>query len=146
MFPAVKDVKVTGFALVRHLNAHSGCFDTWRTFADDGPMATQTIVQITDDLDNSPNAESVTFAYGSDTWSLDLSKKNRTQLEKLLKPYMDAGRKVSNRGVRKATASSKPNRAVDLAAIRTWARENGHEVSDRGRIAAPIVEAYEAAR
>jgi len=30
-------------------------------------------------------------------------------------------------------------------AIREWARKNGHEVSDRGRIAAPIMEAFEAA-
>jgi hypothetical protein len=31
------------------------------------------------------------------------------------------------------------------AAIRTWARENGHVVSDRGRIPKTVVEAYRAA-
>ena len=30
-------------------------------------------------------------------------------------------------------------------AIRDWARKNGHAVSDRGRIPASVVEAYEAA-
>ena len=30
-------------------------------------------------------------------------------------------------------------------AIREWARKNGHEVSDRGRIPAAVVEAFEAA-
>jgi hypothetical protein len=30
-------------------------------------------------------------------------------------------------------------------AIRDWARKNGHAVSDRGRIPASVVDAYEAA-
>lgn len=33
----------------------------------------------------------------------------------------------------------------DNVAIRIWARENGHEISERGRIPAAVVEAYEAA-
>jgi hypothetical protein len=35
---------------------------------------------------------------------------------------------------------------MDLQAVRAWAREHGHAVADRGRIAEPIVEAYRAAR
>jgi hypothetical protein len=31
------------------------------------------------------------------------------------------------------------------AAIRAWARQNGHQVSDRGRIAKTVVEAFRAA-
>jgi len=31
------------------------------------------------------------------------------------------------------------------AAIRAWARQNGHDVSDRGRIAKAVVEAFQAA-
>ena len=34
----------------------------------------------------------------------------------------------------------------DPAAIRTWARENGHTVSDRGRLSAVVVAAYRAAQ
>ena len=33
----------------------------------------------------------------------------------------------------------------EMEKIRTWARENGHEVKDRGRIAKDVIEAYEAA-
>lgn len=36
-------------------------------------------------------------------------------------------------------------RAVDPAAIRAWAKENGHKVSERGRIAAEVTLAYLAA-
>lgn len=33
----------------------------------------------------------------------------------------------------------------DIDEIRAWARANGHTVSDRGRIATKIVEAYDVA-
>jgi hypothetical protein len=36
-------------------------------------------------------------------------------------------------------------RRAEAAAIRTWACENGYEVSDRGRIPKTVVEAYRAA-
>jgi hypothetical protein len=35
---------------------------------------------------------------------------------------------------------------VDTAAVRTWARENGYQVSDRGRLSSQLVEAYQAAQ
>jgi hypothetical protein len=31
------------------------------------------------------------------------------------------------------------------AAIRAWARQNGHQVSDRGRISKTVVDAFQAA-
>jgi hypothetical protein len=34
---------------------------------------------------------------------------------------------------------------TDLSEIRTWAKQHGHSVSDRGRIQASILEAYDAA-
>ena len=34
---------------------------------------------------------------------------------------------------------------VSASAVREWARSNGHQVSDRGRVAAELVEAYRAA-
>jgi len=36
-------------------------------------------------------------------------------------------------------------RKSDLAAIRSWANQNGYKVSDRGRVPAAVVEAYDAA-
>jgi nucleoid-associated protein Lsr2 len=34
----------------------------------------------------------------------------------------------------------------DLGAVRAWAKSNGHEVSDRGRISAAVQQAYDAAQ
>jgi hypothetical protein len=48
---------------------------------------------------------------------------------------------------RRATAARSGRRAisVDTAAVRTWARENGYDVKDRGRVPADLVAKYEEA-
>lgn len=104
-------------------------------------MAKKTYTTILDDLDGSEGAETVTFSYEGRSFEVDLSEKNRDKLSKALEPFINAGRSTSSR--RASTASRGPKK--DLDAIRSWARDNGHEVSDRGRIAASVVEAYEAA-
>jgi hypothetical protein len=73
---------------------------------------------------------------------------NAGLLRKSLADYVASGRRSSltrsgsrGRPAKPAFASA----AVDTAAIRSWARENGYAVNDRGRVAAEIVDAYEAA-
>ncbi len=44
-------------------------------------MVKQTIVTVTDDLDGFANAKEVTFSLNGESWSIDLSAKNRTALE-----------------------------------------------------------------
>lgn len=63
---------------------------------------------------------------------------------------MDSARKVSTSrggasGRRPSTGGSATPGRKDTGAIRTWARENGHEVFERGRIPSLVVEAYNAA-
>lgn len=103
---------------------------------------------ITDHLDGSPNAREVSFGLDGKTWLIDLSAKNRAALEKALKPYI-AKATEQRRGATQTKTSRSTSRSKmrpDLAAIRQWAKDNGHEVSDRGRIRVDIVNAYEAAR
>jgi hypothetical protein len=49
-------------------------------------------------------------------------------------------------GARARRRSRRPSEdetpAADLAAVRTWARENGFQVSDRGRVSNAVLEAY----
>jgi hypothetical protein len=114
---------------------------------DDASMA-KTVVT-TDDLDGSPNAETVTFSFDGRSFEIDLSKKSRAALEKALKPYIDAGRAVGSRsGTRSggnARGRGRRSSAVDLAAVRAWAADNGIAVSDRGRISTSVLEQYQAA-
>ena len=110
-------------------------------------MAKQTTVTITDDLDGSANAKEVSFSLDGRSWVIDLSAKNRTALEKALKPYIAKAteqRGGSRRG-KSARSSSRSKSRADLGAVREWARSNGHEVSDRGRVSAEIQKAYDAA-
>ena len=45
---------------------------------------------------------------------------------------------------RRPARTSRGGRA-DLNTVREWASQNGHQVSDRGRVPASILEAYDAA-
>jgi hypothetical protein len=103
----------------------------------------------TDDLDGSPDAETIRFSYNGASYTIDLSKKNRTAFEKAIKPYIDVAEKSSGRragaaGARRTRAGGRRRRssAIDLSVVRAWARENGIDVSDRGRIAQTTIDAY----
>ena len=65
-------------------------------------MAKTTVTSVTDDIDGSANAETLSFGYSGATYEIDLSKKNAAALDKLLKPYIDAARKVSGNNKRSA--------------------------------------------
>jgi hypothetical protein len=115
-------------------------------------MARKVQVILSDDLDDSISAdETVTFALDGTTYEIDLSENNASEMRDVLGKYVSAARKVSSRGNRasgggrsKATGGGRMDRE-QAGAIRDWARKNGHEVSDRGRIPASVVEAFEAA-
>lgn len=115
-------------------------------------MARQTTVTVTDDLDGSANAKEVTFGWDGTWWTIDLSAKNRASLEKALRPYLAKATKQTGQGggkkARRTGASTKPRSSTsraDLGDVRAWARSNGHQVSDRGRVSAAIQKAYDAA-
>jgi hypothetical protein len=118
-------------------------------------MAQQTTVRFIDDLDGSDAVGTVTFSLENRAYEIDLSDDNTDKLHEALAPFIEHGRQVSGRGGgrgrrRAQTQSSeekKPARSnrEETAAIREWARANGHKVNDRGRISKSVVEAYQAA-
>lgn len=113
-------------------------------------MATVTMISRVDDIDGSANAESVAFAFEGVTYEIDLSPENARKLGDALAPYIKHGRRVGGRRTRAPRGSGRvrPAGSMDreqLAAIRAWARQNGHTVSDRGRLSATVVAAFEEA-
>jgi len=115
-------------------------------------MAKTTV--LTDDLDGSKAASTVTFAFRGETYELDLSKKNAAALDEVLRPYISAGRRASGSAARRKSSlsvkrTSAPRRSMaakrDLTAVRLWAAENGHQIAGRGRIASSVLQAYDAA-
>lgn len=106
-------------------------------------MATTVSVLVSDDLDGSPDAQTVQFGLDGVSYEIDLAEKNRTKLDKAMAPYIDAARRVGRRPARTGTRSSAAR--GDRAAVRTWAKEHGLAVSERGRISTDVMRQYEAA-
>jgi Lsr2 len=106
-------------------------------------MARQVIThtEYTDDIDGSAAAGTVSFAYDGTHYEIDLSKRNSAAFEKAMRPYLEAARKV--RRSRGRTTPRRSSNKHDLAEVRAWAAKNGYDVSERGRIAAAVLSAYE---
>src|SRR5512135_2958064 len=112
-------------------------------------MAQKTIVELVDDLDGSRADETVTFALDGTVYEIDLKKAHADLIRNELAPYVSAGRKATGatagRGRAAATSRRRAQRDDRATEIREWARAQGFQVSDRGRISREVVEAYEAA-
>ncbi|MEO2133196.1 Lsr2 family protein [Microbacterium sp.] len=104
---------------------------------------------VTDDLTGEEipedEAVSIQFSYGGQAYEIDLSKRNAKKLDDFLAQYIDKARRLRSSSLPAARRSSSAPKKYDLDAVRNWARTNGHTVSDRGRVAQTILDAYEAA-
>jgi hypothetical protein len=105
-------------------------------------MAKSMHVVVSDDLDGSDGAETVSFGFDGVTYEIDLSDKNRAKLDKAFAPFIEHGRRVTQRRRPSATRTMAPR--IDRASIRDWAKEQGLHVSERGRISAEVMQKYEA--
>lgn len=111
-------------------------------------MAQRVQVLLVDDIDNTDADETVTFALDGVSYEIDLNNANAAKLRDALAPWVGHARRS---GGRKSTGRSSSGggggntRRKDVSAVREWARENGHEVSERGRIPAAVQEAYDKA-
>lgn len=109
-------------------------------------MAQKVNIILVDDIDGSEATETVTFGLDGTTYEIDLNDKNAAALRDALATYVGHGRKVGagpRRG-RRSSASAAAN-GPSAKEIRDWARANGHDVPDRGRVSAEVREAYDAA-
>ena len=90
---------------------------------------------------------------GSATYEVDLCKSDLARFNRLegsLDAILSAGHRVAGQRRQRAAATShsprgRRKRSADSAAVRDWARRNGYEVSDRGRISQALRDAYTAA-
>lgn len=98
----------------------------------------------TDDIDGTEGANPVEFSIGGDAYTIDLNAENEAAFRALLEPYIAKADKVGRRRSTSGGAGRSAKRS-NATAVREWARANGYKVSDRGRVAADIVAAYEAA-
>lgn len=107
-------------------------------------MATKTQTIVTSDLSGKEGAETVTFAVNGKGYQLDLTKEEAQTLYDAFAKYVEVSRphniKVAGKGA--SRGSKTPSRA---AAIRAWAKEQGIEVNERGRVNPEVAAKYDAA-
>lgn len=114
-------------------------------------MAKKTIEIITSDLSGEElergQGETIIFSVGGADYSVDLTDAEAKDFHAAFDKYVKVATKRSSAGrggPRKGTSGSGRS-SEELAHIRTWANENGHQVSERGRIKAEILEAFDRA-
>ena len=107
-------------------------------------MAQKVNIVLVDDIDGSEATETISFGLDGTTYEIDLNDKNAAKLRDGLATYIGHGRKVGSaprRGRRSAAAANGPS----AREIREWARANGYDVPDRGRVSSDVREAYDKA-
>ena len=109
-------------------------------------MAQKVRVVLTDDVDGSEGAETVSFSYQGVEYELDLSAKNAKKFHNNMQFYADHGRKVGGRARRTSGGGKTTKVSSDNATIRAWAKANGIDVPARGRISSSVREQFEAAQ
>jgi hypothetical protein len=117
-------------------------------------MAQKTVVQLIDDLDGSStdSIETVSFALDGAAYEIDLHQGHAGELRDVFAEFIPSARRTGGRlkhgpvtapsGTSTSNGSGRSREQTQ--AIREWAKKNGHQVSDRGRIPAAVIEQFEA--
>jgi len=96
---------------------------------------------VTDDFDGSTDAGTVRFGLDGNTYEIDLSPVNESELREFLRHYIQVGRRLSTSGRPYTTTHT----GADPRAVRAWADASGITVSPRGRISAEVIDQFHAA-
>jgi len=109
-------------------------------------MAKKVQVLLVDDIDkSSPADETVSFSLDGVSYEIDLTSDNAARLRDDLAVWIGHAERTGGRRSAARSGSKGSGRKADLGAVRAWAREQGHQVSDRGRISAEVQTAYDKA-
>jgi hypothetical protein len=109
-------------------------------------MAQQTVIELVDDLDGGEADETVSFGLDGVHYKIDLSDGNATKLRDELAMFVAHGRRAGGAGRRTRAAATSATDPEQNQRIRSWARESGFPINDRGRISAEIIDKFHAAQ
>jgi len=102
-------------------------------------MAQKTQVILVDDVDGSEANQTVTFALDGVSYEIDLNDEHAAALRESLEEWREG---PAPPGARRSSGRRRSSGPSDTQKIREWAREQGLEVSDRGRVSAEVRKAY----
>ncbi len=99
-----------------------------------------------DDIDGSEAEGTVRFALDGSEYEIDLSIAHSTELRQSLDKYVAHARKLGGTTRRAPRGTSrKGSSPIDATAVRSWAREQGIDIKERGRVPANVVAQYKEA-
>ena len=101
-----------------------------------------------DDIDGSAAEGTVRFALDGTDYEIDLNKQHAEALRKALAKYVDAARRSSGAAARRPARSGGRRSSasgLNTTEVREWAKAQGIEVKDRGRVPAELVVRFRAA-
>ena len=108
-------------------------------------MAQKVNIVLVDDLDGTEATETVTFGLDGTTYEIDLNDANAAALREALSGYVGHARKTTGGSRRTRRSGSSSSSSSNTKQVREWAKAQGMEVSERGRISADVQQAYDAA-
>jgi hypothetical protein len=108
-------------------------------------VAQKVMTTFVDDIDGSQAEGTVRFGLDGTEYEIDLNAKHADELRKSLARYVDAARKSpgSRRPSRRGRRGSADG--VNSTEVREWAKSQGIDVKERGRIPAELVVKFKAA-
>jgi len=99
-----------------------------------------------DDLDGGAAESTVRFGLDGAGYEIDLSAAHAKELRDAMARYVDAARRVGGSARKPARSGrSAPGGGLKNTDVREWARAQGIEVKDRGRVPADLVVKFRAA-
>jgi nucleoid-associated protein Lsr2 len=98
-----------------------------------------------DDIDGGEADGTVRFGLDGTYYEIDLNARHADDLRSALGKYISHARKPGGTTRRAGVRGGRKPAAADTVAVRAWARENGIDIKDRGRVPADIVARYQAA-
>ena len=109
-------------------------------------MAQKVQTLLIDDLDSSPAEVTVRFALDGAHYEIDLNAVHAVELRTALARYTAAARKVNgtSRQPARNTGTATTN-GLNPTEIREWAKANGFDIKERGRVPADVVTRFRSA-
>ncbi len=109
-------------------------------------MAQKIHTFLVDDLDGGDAESTVLFGLDGAQYEIDLSTGHAEELRATLARYIGAGRKVTGTARRAGQNGRKaPAGSISNTEVRTWAKAQGLEIKERGRVSADILAQYRTA-
>lgn len=110
-------------------------------------MAQKILREFIDDIDGSVAERTFTFAVDGTNYEIDLSSENIAEFKASIAGFVESARRSGSSGTSRSRSIGQRSSSdrERLTAIRGWARENGYNVRDRGRISAEVQQAYDRA-